>query len=122
MKYSRQKSLFITLLCILGHLKSYAADSTHQKEVAHLLAFVKSTTCQYERNGSFHNGEEAVEHINKKYRYYVDEIKTTEDFIRLSATKSTFSGKAYYIHCPSKAPITSQKWLLTELTKFRSSQ
>ncbi|TPH17342.1 hypothetical protein EPA86_04765 [Litorilituus lipolyticus] len=107
---------------MLGNFASHAEETTLQIEVTFLLDFVKSTTCQFERNGSFHNGEEAIEHINKKYNYYSDEIKTTEDFIRMAAAKSTFSGKAYLIHCPSKTPITSQEWLLTELEKFRKRQ
>lgn len=88
-------------------------------EIQHLLNFVASTECQYERNGSFHNGEEAVEHINKKYAYYEDDIKTAEDFIKYSATKSMLSGKFYKVHCHNAVPIKSQNWLLNELHSFR---
>ena len=58
-----------------------------QTEIQHLLEFVKTTPCQYERNGTQHTGVEAVEHIQKKYDYYLDDIKTAEDFIEYSATK-----------------------------------
>ncbi len=101
---------------------SFNVLASSQDEITHLLSYVKSTDCQYERNGTMHNGEEAAKHINKKYQYYIDDIKSTEDFIRYSATKSTMSGKFYRIHCPNKAVVRSQQWLLTELQAFRLKQ
>ena len=89
------KILKLTTLSIL-FLSSFAFSST-QTEISHLLKFVSETQCQYERNGTMHTGKEAKNHIQKKYDYYEDDIKTTEDFIRLSATKSYFSGKHYKI-------------------------
>ncbi|ABV36380.1 conserved hypothetical protein [Shewanella sediminis HAW-EB3] len=69
-----------------------------------------------------YNGAEAVEHINKKYEYFSDDIKSTEDFIKYSATKSKMSGKFYKIHCGNKSPVKSRDWLLTELEAYRKSQ
>jgi hypothetical protein len=91
-------------------------------EIQHLLTFVQNTDCQYERNGTYHSGKDARAHIQKKYDYYKDSITTTEDFIRLSASKSTMSGKAYQVHCPNKKAITSKQWLLRELNQFRQTQ
>ena len=96
--------------------------SSTQQEINHLLQFVQETPCQYERNGSIHTGQEAVEHITKKYRYFEDDTETAEDFIELSATKSTLSGRHYQVHCPNQASQTSKHWLLAELTKFRSTR
>jgi hypothetical protein len=90
-----------------------------QDEINHLLSFVASTNCKYERNGTMHNGKEAVEHINKKYAYYADDIESTEDFIKYSATKSKISGKYYKIHCTNEPLIKSQDWLLAELMDYR---
>lgn len=70
----------------------------HQ-EIQHLLNYVASTSCQYERNGTFHTGIEAKKHILKKHRYFQEDITTTEKFIKYAATKSKMSGQ-YYIHCP----------------------
>ena len=96
------------------------ADSS--KEIEHLLSFVASTNCKYERNGKMHSGEEAVEHIKKKYDYFSDDIETTEDFIKYSATKSKMSGNHYKIHCTDKPTIKSSTWLLTELAVYRASE
>lgn len=106
------------LLLVLSILSINVSAST-QDEIDHLLNFVASTDCQYERNGTMHDGTEAVEHINKKYEYYLDDIETTEDFIKFSASKSKMSGKYYKIHCKNKAPVKSQDWLLTELAAYR---
>jgi hypothetical protein len=91
-------------------------------EIQHLLTFVQQTNCKYERNGSQHNGVDAVAHIKKKYDYFEDDIKTAEDFIELSATKSTISGKEYQVHCPNKKAMTSRQWLLDELQAFRQQR
>ncbi|PCK08137.1 MAG: hypothetical protein COA42_10850 [Alteromonadaceae bacterium] len=88
----------------------------------HLLAFVESTDCSYERNGDMHSGIEAVKHINKKYAHFSKRISTAEDFIKHSATKSKMSGKYYLVHCTNKAPVKSRDWLLTELKRYRSTQ
>lgn len=101
---------------------SFNVLASTQDEINHLLSFVASTDCQYERNGTLHNGAEAVAHINKKYEYYLDDIESSEDFIKYSATKSKMSGKYYIIHCGDKAAVKSKDWLLTELTLYRTSK
>ncbi|MBJ7537996.1 DUF5329 family protein [Marinomonas transparens] len=93
-----------------------------EDEINHLLNFVASTDCQYERNGIMHDNQEAVEHIKKKYAYFSDDIQSTEDFIKYSATKSSWSGKDYKIHCANKVPMQSREWLLIELQTYRASQ
>ena len=80
----------------------------------------KITQCQYIRNGDAHNGVAAEKHIRKKYDYFKDEIKSAEDFIRLSATQSTMTGSKYYIECKGSPKIESRKWLLSELKRYRT--
>ena len=109
-------------ITILLSLLSFNVFASTQDEIAHLLTFVETTECKYERNGTLHNGAEAVKHINKKYQYYADYIKSAEDFIKYSATKSKMSGKYYKIHCANADVVKSQDWLLTELKKFRIKQ
>jgi hypothetical protein len=109
----------IKIFLILIFTFSINVFAATQDEINHLLSFVASTDCKYERNGTMHNGKEAVEHINKKYAYYADDIESTEDFIKYSATKSKMSGKYYKIHCTNKSSIKSQDWLLAELIDYR---
>ena len=101
---------------------STAAYSDTQTEITHLLDFVANTTCKYERNGTIYDGVEAQIHIKKKYHYFIDKIKSAEDFIKYSATESTMSGNKYKILCADLPVQNSGDWLLEELKKFRQSQ
>ena len=108
------RAIILTLLLVAVDV---AADT--QEEINHLLGFVANTPCKYERNGTLYDGSQARDHINMKYEYYRDKVKTTEDFIKYSATKSTLSGKKYTIHCPGSEVMTASDWLLGELKAFR---
>jgi hypothetical protein len=110
-----------TLLVIINISNFAYADVANNeiKEVEHLLNFIKTSSCIIYRNGSRHTGIEAVTHIEKKYDYFRDRIKTTEDFIEYSATKSTMSGKYYTVKCGSENEIRTRDWLLDELKKYR---
>lgn len=109
------------IIFLLFSFLTFSVKSEIRNEIPHLLNYVKTTNCQYERNSDKHSGEEAAKHIQKKYDYFKNDIKTAEDFIRLAATKSTFSGKHYKIHCPGLEPLKSQDWLLEELKKYRNN-
>jgi len=109
-------------LLVLLSLFSFCSFASNQEEINHLLNFVSSTDCKYERNGTMHNGAEAVKHITKKYEYYSDDIETAEEFIKYSATKSKMSGKYYKIHCSNMVAVKSQDWLLQELNLYRVAQ
>jgi len=108
--------LVLALLLLAGN-----AFAGTQEEIDHLLDFVANTTCKYDRNGTIHDGPEAKDHINMKYDHYRKRIKTSEDFIMYSATKSLISGKKYKIRCPGSEPVFASDWLLDELKTFRKS-
>ncbi len=64
MKRTRLLNGLMTSLILFAPI----AYSSPQEEIDHLLSFVESTECQYERNGTLHNGVEAAEHIKKRKR------------------------------------------------------
>lgn len=107
----------VTVIGLL-FLAGLAAANT-QQEIDHLLEFVASSDCKYERNGTMHDGVKASGHIRMKYDYYKSKVETAEDFIRYSATKSKLSGRKYRIHCPGTSAIDSSDWLLQELKDYR---
>ncbi len=110
----------IPLILLLFSAPLWADVPDGQKaEVDYLLDFVATSGCVMNRNGSSHSGEEAVSHIKMKYDYFRDDIKSTEDFIEYSATKSTMSGKYYTVECEGKEPVRSQNWLLDALQVYR---
>jgi len=112
------KHIYILVISILFSL-SLQAQGDYHKEIEHLLNYVKTTKCTYIRNGEPYQGPKAVSHIQRKYNYFKDDIHSTEDFIRLSATKSTMSGRKYQIKCPGQPEMESKKWLLEELSRYR---
>jgi len=114
-------SRLFLLLSLLLTLSLSAKDELH-KEIDHLLNYVKTTECTYIRNGDSYKGAKAMSHIKRKYDYFEDDIHTAEDFIRLSATKSTMSNSKYHIKCPDQPEVESGKWLLDELARYRKTE
>ena len=100
-------------------LSPAAALADMEQEIAHLLRFVEESPCVFVRNGKEHEPSKAREHIEKKYDHYRDKIKTTEDFIAYSATKSLLSGQRYQVLCDG-VEQTAGEWLLNELHAYRA--
>jgi hypothetical protein len=100
------------------------ADDAKQEDldatIAHLLEYVRTADVIFIRNGKEHSAEDATEHIEKKYNHYKKKIKTPEDFIEKSATKSMMSGKLYQIRLKDGTVITCKDWLLAELERYRN--
>ena len=98
------------------------ANSNMQIEINHLLNYVGTSDCIFIRNGSEHDADNALKHIQKKYKHFQSDINSTEEFIELSATKSMLSRKLYFIKCGDTAPVSSQEWLLEELARYRNKK
>ena len=111
---------FVAIIFILLASSVSATGSAEQKlETNHLLSFVKNSPCKIVRNGKVYDGSRSVTHIQKKYDYFQDDIETTEQFIELSATKSTLSGKYYTVVCGDDQSLKTRDWLLQELENYR---
>ena len=112
-------AVILALSCLsAGKLQADVAES-QRDEVRHLLEFVRDGHCSVERNGTRYTGKDAYSHIMKKYDYFRDRIETSEDFIELSATKSTMSDQYYRVFCDGIPPMRTKDWLLEELNEFR---
>lgn len=116
-----QTHLFILSLCM--HTVVFAdVPASQVDEVRHLMAFVKNSGCIINRNGTDYAALEGIGHIEKKYDYFRDDIKNTEDFIKYSASKSTMSGDYYTVTCPGTETIRTHDWLLAELKRYRAGK
>ena len=93
-----------------------------RQEIDHLLGYVASSPCTFDRNGKIYSGPKARDHMNMKYEHYRLRVKTAEDFIKYSATKSMMSGKKYKIHCADSETMNANEWLLNELREYRGQQ
>jgi hypothetical protein len=112
----------IPALCLWLVAATLQASPDRDEEIAHLLDFVASSGCVFVRNGDRHSPQDAVKHIRKKADYFEDDIDSAEQFIELSASKSTMSRKPYTIECPGQPEAASRDWLLQELQNFRQQQ
>lgn len=92
-------------------------DNT-DREIQHLLAYIAGAECRFIRNGKEYSPEEARKHIQKKYEYARNRIKTAGDFIQGVASKSSISGKPYKIRCKDQT-MPCADWLGAELQRFR---
>lgn len=99
-----------------------AGTSSLSQTIQYLLDFVRNSECRFYRNNTEHTAAEAVDHMQRKYAHFKDKIKTPEDFIRLTATKSLMSGKLYYVKLKDGKEITSRTWLLQALEDYRQRQ
>jgi hypothetical protein len=88
-------------------------------EIAHLIDFVRHSSCTFIRNGSDYTGAEAADHIQAKYEHFKDEIKTVEDFIDRAASRSLMSGEPYQVRCAGKT-IAAADWIRTEDANYRA--
>ena len=114
-------SLFLSGL-LINNIACADVPANQVREVNHLLTFVKDSGCIINRNGTDYPAEKGIGHIERKYDYFRDDIKSTEDFIEYSATKSTMSGDYYTVRCPGGKAMKTQDWLMTELKRFRAEQ
>lgn len=94
------------------------ADDELTNTIKYLLDFVRNSDCTLIRNGKNHTAQEAVAHIKRKYNHFKDEIKTPEDFIRLTASKSLISKKPYMVKTSDGRMLRSQDWLLDALNNY----
>lgn len=117
---SQMKNILFVVIVTWSAGLSADVPADEVTEVNHLLDYIRHSDCVMERNGSKHSTVEAIEHILNKYDHFRDEIKSTEDFIRLSATKSTLSGDYYLVKCPGENAVRTKDWLLSELKRYRT--
>lgn len=105
---------------------AFAGEPTPEakQEISYLLNYLKTSGCEFNRNGSWYGAEDAVNHLNKKYDYLLKKgmVSTTEDFIKQAATESSMSGKPYLVKCGTMASVPSGPWFQAELGKRRSAK
>lgn len=117
--------LYYTVIGALWCSLSFAAPTAApiRAEIDALLAKLQASGCQFDRNGTWYTGAEAKDHILRKLEYIEGKgtVQSTEQFIELAASKSSFSGKPYQVKCGSDSPVASQLWLTGQLSVTRTS-
>ncbi len=111
------------VLLMLAAALAHAAElsSSAKAEIDVLLNRLGTSNCQFYRNGSWHGGSEARDHLQMKLEYLVEKglITDSEEFIEEAGTKSSISGQPYKVRCPNQTEQPSAVWLGSELRKIR---
>lgn len=112
-------AILLAAACAGAHA---APEPRTQAEIAHLLGYVATPGCQFNRNGSWHAGADARAHLTKKYDYLVKRnlVSNAESFIERAASESSMSGKDYLVRCGGGQPLASAAWLKAELARYRA--
>ena len=113
----RHISFLLITVIVLVPLESQA-DA--EKEIKHLIKYIENSKCTFIRNGKEYNTKEALAHIQNKYEYTKRWIKSAEDFIKYTMTKSSLTGRPYLVRCDGRE-VVSAKWLSEELKRFRKN-
>jgi Family of unknown function (DUF5329) len=120
MKIFRHRSLIIIILCVFA--EATEAGESLEQTINYLLDYVVKSEATFIRNGQTHTPQEAVNHIKAKYEHFKNEIKTPEDFIRLSASKSLLTGEPYLVRTPDGNELRLDAWLTDALKEYRASK
>ncbi len=120
------KRISLFFLSLAFSCLSWADDlgPAAKAEIDHLLKFISSSTCDFNRNGAWYKASDAADHIQTKYDYLLkrDLVANAEQFIERAATKSSISGSLYKVKCEDGSELTSEAWLKAELVTFRSAK
>jgi hypothetical protein len=98
---------------------SAGADETAQ-EIEHLIQFVATSGCDFERNDGVHDPQGAADHLRLKLSNGGRYVKTAENFIDRLASKSSWTGREYHAICEGER-IKSSDWLYGALADYRQS-
>lgn len=112
------------MLCLVGLAAARAPDVPAANEISYLLQHLGGSACRFERNGTWHEAPQAVEHLRRKYDYLLRRglVPSTEAFIERAATQSSVTGQPYRVQCADQPPEPSARWLQQALDRYRASQ
>ena len=125
MKANEKPVLFsvgIALVVVFSILHGSARGEPNGRDgqtIQHLMAYVAESGLTFVRNGRRYSPLEAAEHMDNKYRHFMDEIRTPEDFILLCATESLLTGEPYLIIDEQGVEMKTSEWLKEELYRYR---
>ena len=95
-----------------------------QAEIRALIGALKTSGCEFERNGSWYDSTKAAAHLQQKYDYLLKKklVPTTAAFIERAGSQSSMSGKAYQVRCAGQAPVNSADWLNAQLKQLAATR
>jgi len=118
------KNILVTAFIILALFSGAvsAQDNIEKKKIEFLIFSVENLKgAKFIRNGTEHDGKEAVEHLQMKLLNAGSMVQTADDFIRLCASKSIITGKPYMIRFSDGKTIKSEEYFREKLKEYSST-
>ena len=116
-------NVFVRIILAIAILFALTPETARaeslEQTINYLLDYAAKSDATFVRNGQTHTPQQAVDHIKAKYEHFKSEIKTPEDFIRLSASKSLLTGQAYLVRTKDGKEMQLSAWLTDALRKHR---
>ncbi len=113
----------LLLVLSLFSFMALSADTTVvDQEIEFLITSVEQSGCSFHRNGYNHSAERAADHLRLKLRRGKKYADSAEHFIDRLASKSSWTGKAYYLECEPGKLIEVSPWMNEKLASYRQQQ
>ena len=117
----RLQPILMGFFIVLTFSGPTVGDEIADAEVEYLLRAVGQSGCTFTRNGTEHSPEKAESHLRLKYENGKRWANDADQFIERLATKSSWSGRLYYLQCGDDDPQPSGDWLKNQLAAYRQS-
>ena len=91
------KRVVVILALLSATVPAFAegVDATTRQEISYLLEYLGSSSCRFNRNGTWHGAGRAVAHLNRKYEYLLrkDLVRTAEGLRLARSSFDRLSGR-----------------------------
>lgn len=115
--------LFLLTVTLAAAGSAASLSPAARAEIDALLSRLETSSCTFNRNGTWYPPAEAKTHLLRKLKYLEDRdaVQSAEQFIERAASSSSTTGQPYLVKCGSGAPVQSGTWLLSQLQGMRAS-
>ena len=103
--------ILLFFLFSLTYLNSQPPKHSEKEKIGYLLETLENSNLIFIRNGDEYSSKEARAHMQKKLEYAGNRITNVDQFITYLATKSSISGKPYYVKYPDGKKVESSIWM-----------
>ena len=119
-------NVFVRIILAIAILFALTPETARaeslEQTINYLLDYVAKSDATFVRNGQTHAPQQAVDHIKAKYEHFKNEIKTPEDFILLSASKSLLTGQPYLVRTRDGKEMHLDLWLRQALKEHQPAK
>jgi hypothetical protein len=114
--------ILLLFLFSITFLNSQIPKYSEKEKIDYLLEALENSNLIFIRNGDEYSSKEARAHMQKKLEYAGSRITNADQFITYLATKSSISGKPYYVKYPDGRKLQSSIWMRELLNKLEEKK